>query len=145
MRYHVIEALNDKHVEELVALYQSEWWSKDRTLGDVKKMLLNTDILFALIETSSDRLVGFTRVLTDRVYRAIVFDVIVASDKRGKKLGMILMNAVIAHPDLKTIESLELHCLPELEPFYAKWGFARNSSGTRTLRRRAALATRETA
>jgi hypothetical protein len=48
----------------------------------------------------------------------------------------MLMDAVISHPDLKDIESLELHCLPELETFYAKWGFAPNATGTNTLRRR---------
>jgi predicted GNAT family N-acyltransferase len=136
MRYRLIERLEDSHVRELVALYQNEWWSKARKLDDVRSMLAHSDLVFGLVETSSNRLVGFARVLTDRVYRATLFDVIVAGDSRGNELGKLLMDAVTTHPDLATIESLELHCLPELEPFYAKWGFAHNTTGTSTLRRR---------
>ena len=133
--YRLIDRLDDKHIEELVALYQNEWWSKGRTRDDVCKMLEHSDIVFGLVEAGSDRLVGFARVLTDRVYRATLYDVIVAGDKRGGDLGKLLLDAVTAHPDLVGIEQLELHCKPELEAFYAKWGFARNATGTSILRR----------
>jgi predicted GNAT family N-acyltransferase len=99
-------------------------------------MLRNSDLIFGIVESPSNRLVGFARVLTDRVYRATLFDMIVAQDRRGHDLGRLLMDAVTTHPDLETIDSFELHCLPQLEPFYAKWGFARNVSGTSTLRKR---------
>ena len=138
MTYRLVERLEDKHAEELVALYQSEWWSKGRALDDVRKMLARSDLVFGLVEAESNRLVGFARVITDRVYRGTVYDVIVAGDRRGTDLGKLLMDAITAHPDLASIESLELHCLPELEPFYAKWGFAPNTTGTSTLRRRRA-------
>ena len=130
--------LEPSHIEELVALYQNEWWSKGRTREDVRKMLAHSDIVFRLVEAETDRLVGFARAITDRVYRGTVYDVIVADDRRGSDLGKLLMDAVTAHPDLAKIESLELHCLPELEAFYAKWGFAHNTTGTSTLRRRKA-------
>jgi predicted GNAT family N-acyltransferase len=96
--------------------------------------------VFGLVEAESDRLVGFARVLTDRTYRATLYDVIVAGDRRGAALGKLLMDAVTAHPDLAGIEQLELHCKPELEAFYARWGFAHNTTGTSTLRRRKARA-----
>ena len=134
--YRVISEISDGHIETLVALYQNEWWSKGRTAADVRKMLGSSDIVFGLVERSSDKLVGFARVLTDRVYRGTIYDVIIAPGRRGSDLGKLLMDAVTSHPDLKEIESLELHCLPELEPFYAKWGFAPNVTGTNTLRRR---------
>jgi GrpB-like predicted nucleotidyltransferase (UPF0157 family) len=136
--YRLIDRLDDKHTQQLVALYQNEWWSKARTREDVRRMLAHSDLVFGLVEAETDRLVGFARVLTDRVYRGTVYDVIVANDRRRTDLGKLLMDAVTAHPDLARIESLELHCLPELEAFYAKWGFAQNTTGTSTLRRRRA-------
>ena len=136
--YRIVDRLDEPHVRDLVGLYQNEWWSKGRTAGDVRNMLQHSDIVFGLVEADSDRLVGFARVITDRVYRGTVYDVIVAGDRRGTDLGKLLMDAVTSHPDLAAIESLELHCLPELETFYAKWGFAQNTTGTRTLRRRRA-------
>jgi predicted GNAT family N-acyltransferase len=134
MAYRIVDRIEGAHVDQLLTLYRNEWWSKERKRDDVRKMLAHTDILFGLVD-EADTLVGFTRVITDRVYRAIVYDVIVAPGKRGADLGRMLLDAVVAHPDLAGIESLELHCLPELEPFYAKWGFTHNTSGTSTLRR----------
>jgi (1->4)-alpha-D-glucan 1-alpha-D-glucosylmutase len=39
----------------------------------------------------SNAVVAFARVLTDRTFRAFIFDVIVASDHRGRGLGRLLM------------------------------------------------------
>ena len=139
--YRIVDQLDEPHVHDLVALYQNEWWSKGRNRDDVRKMLAHSDIVFGLVETESNQLVGFARVLTDRIYRATLYDVIVAGDKRGSDLGKRLMDAITAHPDLAAIEQLELHCLPELEAFYARWGFAQNTTGTSTLRRRRARQT----
>ena len=98
MRYRLIDALEPSHIEELVALYQNEWWSKGRTREDVRKMVAHSDIVFRLVEAETDRLVGFARAITDRVYRGTVYDVIVADDRRGSDLGKLLMDAVTAHP-----------------------------------------------
>ena len=134
--YRLVGNLSDAQIDTLVALYQNEWWSKGRATADVRKMLRHSDFVFGLVETSSERLVAFARVITDRVYRGTLYDVIVAPEFRGGDLGKLLIEAVTSHPDLKDIESLELHCLPELEPFYAKWDFLPNSNGTNILRRR---------
>jgi hypothetical protein len=64
MTYRLIERLEDGHAEELTALYQHEWWSKGRKLDDVRKMLRNSDLIFGIVESPSNRLVGFARVLT---------------------------------------------------------------------------------
>lgn len=133
--YRVVDRLEDTHRQDLVALFQNEWWSKGRTLDDVRRMLDNTDLVFGLVAIPSNRLVGFARVLTDRVYRATLFDVIVPDDQRGQNFGRMLMETILAHPDLRTIESFDLHCRPELERFYEKWGFQRDTSGTSRRRR----------
>ena len=78
--YRIVEQLDETHVEQLVALYENEWWSKGRNRDDVRKMLEHSDIVFGLVEAESNRLVGFARVLTDRIYRATLYDVIVAGD-----------------------------------------------------------------
>ncbi|MFD0985579.1 GNAT family N-acetyltransferase [Methyloligella solikamskensis] len=134
MSVSVIHLLSDSQVEDLVALYQKEWWSKSRTLHDVRTMLANSDLIFGLVDDETGRLVGFARVLTDMVYRAIIYDVIVADDRRGQNLGKRLMDAMMADNVLTSVASVELHCLPSMESFYGKWGFVPNNSGTRPLR-----------
>jgi predicted GNAT family N-acyltransferase len=85
----------------------------------------------------SGRLVGFARVLTDEVYLAVVLDVIVAPDLRGSGLGETLLDAIVGHPRLASVRSIELVCQPDLMPFYRRWGFTDQVGGSRLMRRTA--------
>ncbi|HEU4753554.1 MAG TPA: GNAT family N-acetyltransferase [Armatimonadota bacterium] len=129
-----IERLTDAQVEDLCRLYSGEWWCRARTPDGVRKMLEHTDLVVALAETGTGRLVAFSRVLTDRTYKALIFDVIVDAAHRGEGLGRLLMDAIFTHPLLSTVESFELYCLPERVPFYRKWGFTDELGDLRFMR-----------
>jgi predicted GNAT family N-acyltransferase len=47
----------------------------------------------------------------------------VSENHRGTGLGALLLDAVVHHPDLANVRSLELICQPDLIPFYRHWGF----------------------
>ncbi len=135
MQAQFVSQLTDGQVADLVELYQSEWWTKGRTIEDVRRMLDHSDLLFGFSEPGTERLVAFSRVLTDRVYKAIIFDVIVAESFRGTGLGRQLMQTIVGHPELRRVQHLELYCLPELIPFYRQFGFS-DDLGTLTFMRR---------
>jgi GNAT superfamily N-acetyltransferase len=121
----VVHTLHEDRIPQLMHLYRGEWWSRDRTEADVRRMLAETDIVIALIDSETDRLAGFARALSDGVYKAFLFDVIVDSAHRGTGLGKQLLDAVFAHPALQDVQHLELYCRPEHVAFYEKWGFGR--------------------
>jgi GNAT superfamily N-acetyltransferase len=123
MTFEAIECLNDDQIEDLYRLYQTEWWSKGRKKADIERMLKHSDLIVAFCEPDSKRLIAFSRILTDYVYRATIFDVIVEASYRGDGLGRILIDTIVNHPDLESVEGLYLYCLPEMIPFYKKWGF----------------------
>jgi len=123
MELQVHDCLTEGQIADLVRLYQSEWWTQSRQEADVRQMLKNCDVIVAISDTANGVLVGFARVLTDFVYKAVIFDVIVDSSCRSQGIGRLLMDAVVNHPALRPVKHLELHCLPELEPFYEQWGF----------------------
>jgi GNAT superfamily N-acetyltransferase len=123
MAIQAIEHLTDEQIDDLHRLYQDEWWSRGRERADIERMLKYSDLIVAFCDSDSKRLVAFSRILTDYVYRAVVFDVIVEPTYRGNGLGRILMDAIANHPALKSVETLILYCLPELIPMYKKWGF----------------------
>ncbi|HIK07995.1 MAG TPA: GNAT family N-acetyltransferase [Trichormus sp. M33_DOE_039] len=125
MSYQVVYQLTEKQTAELVDLYQKEFWSKNRKYPDVIRMLAASDINIGLID-ENQQLIGFTRVLTDFVYRATIYDVIIKDAHRKKGLGAKLMDAVLSHPQLSTVENIALYCLPEMIPFYERWGFKTN-------------------
>jgi GNAT superfamily N-acetyltransferase len=80
-------------------------------------------------------LVAFSRVITDYVYKALILDVIGAPEFRNRNLGRRLMDAVCEYPPLTAVRHFELFCLPELIPFYQKWGFTDEVNGLRLLRK----------
>ncbi len=124
MEYKVIKKLNKKQVKNLHKLYKNEWWSKDRSKKEIKKMLKHTDIVIGVVNKKG-KLIAFARVLSDFVFKAEIYDVIVDKKYRGLGLGELLLTKIIKHKKLKDIKQFNLQCLDELEPFYKKFGFKR--------------------
>jgi len=135
MNFRLVESLSEAHVDQLVALYQGEWWSRRRTVDEVRVMLRQGDLVFGFVDLSTDQLVGFARVLTDRVYKAMIFDVIIRPDHRGGGLGRDLLDAIVNHPVLRNVAMIELYCLPDLVSFYERWGFSTDVAGCVLMRR----------
>ncbi|WP_041699167.1 GNAT family N-acetyltransferase [Thalassoporum mexicanum] len=124
-----IATLNEAQMQDLQEIYKTTWWAKERQLPDINLMLQQCDIVVGLCELETNKLVGFTRVLTDYIYRAFIFDVIVAAEMRGKGLGTRLLREVLDHPRLQKVELFQLACLPDMVPFYAKVGFQISTAG----------------
>jgi predicted GNAT family N-acyltransferase len=135
MDYEVIEKLTDMQIKDLHTLYQSQWWTKGRELSDVQRMLEHSDVVVGLCDIKTKELIGFTRVLSDYVYKALVLDVIVKENYRGKNLGRTLLEKITEHDALKQVSHFELYCRPEMLPFYRKWGFTEDIAELHFMRR----------
>jgi GNAT superfamily N-acetyltransferase len=109
-------AMNENMIRELHVLYQDEWWTRGRSLDDVRLMLEHSNFLFAFCNESDGHLVAFARVLTDMVFKAFIFDVVVAPKYRHEGLGRLLMERILQHSALRNVQHIELYCLPELVP-----------------------------
>jgi len=132
----VVDRLTDAQRRQLHALYQNEWWTRGRTLEETHRVVDGSQICLGLVEPTG-RLVGFTRVITDFIFKALVFDVIVAPDFRANGLGDQLMSLILEHAQLKDVRTIELYCLPELVPFYERYGFTDDLGRLRLMRRTA--------
>ena len=122
--YRFVEQIDDQLRGDLMELYRHEWWTNQRRDEDVARMLEHTDLVVGVCTDPGGQLVGFTRVLTDRVFKALVFDVIVAGPHRHAGLGRKLIDYVLNHSTLAGVRHIELYCKPELIPFYKQWGFS---------------------
>jgi GNAT superfamily N-acetyltransferase len=131
----VIDRLDDARRDELRALFQSAWWTAARTAEAIERMVEESDVIVGLVDSASDQLVGFARAITDRVFLAVVLDVIVTPDLRATGLGARLMEELLGRPELADVDSIELVCQPELVEFYRRWGFT-DSVGRSLLMRR---------
>lgn len=108
---------------QLLRLYTQAPWAGGRTQEDIRAMLVQTDL--ALSAWDGERLVGFGRVLTDYVYRASIWDVIVDEAYQGQDVGTQIMQRILHHPLLKRVELFWL-CTRDKQAFYEKLGFSSN-------------------
>lgn len=129
----VIHKLGEKHIEQLHALYQAEWWTRGRSLENTRRCVSGSQICIG-ITSENDDLIGFVRVLTDFTFKALIFDVIVMPTERGKGLGDKLLSLVKSHERLKSVRHFELYCLPEMMSFYEKHGFSTNVDEIKLMR-----------
>jgi ribosomal protein S18 acetylase RimI-like enzyme len=105
---------------QLLLLFHQAPWAKGRSLDDAKEMLRRTDL--TLCAWDGDRLIGFGRVLTDFIYRATIWDVIVDRAYQGQGVGTEIVRRILSHPRLKRVE---LFWLCTRRPgFYEKLGFS---------------------
>ncbi|MFC3477534.1 GNAT family N-acetyltransferase [Halobacterium litoreum] len=107
--------------EELCSLYREYGWWADRDPESVRRALQNTDETVLVRDEAGDP-VGAARILTDYVYYAMVYDVIVAADDRGEGVGREVMAAVREHPRLQDVAP-SLLAREGLVPFYEACGF----------------------
>lgn len=101
-------------------LCHKSYWAKGRSLERVRKSIDNS-ICFGLYD-ANDKMLGFARVVTDKVVFAYLMDLFVFEDYRGKGLGTMLVKHIVEHPDFQVrlwfLGTADAHGL------YEKFGFS---------------------
>ncbi len=129
----VIYTFSNDHIKQVHQLYQEVWWGKERSFEDTMNCVQGSQICIGILD-ENDNLIGFTRIISDFIYKAIIFDVIVSNTSRGHGLGKKLMDLVKNHEKLQKVKHFELYCLPEMEAFYSSFGFSTEVGGIKLMR-----------
>lgn len=101
--------------EELLKLQLTAHWCAGRTKEKIQKMIDHSQLLVTCWE--GRQLLGCARVLSDYVFRAVVFDVIVLPDFQSVGIAKGLLDHVISHPSLQGVEYFFLYTASK-ENFY---------------------------
>ena len=112
---------HDFDSQQLLALFEQADWAHGRGLANIQRMLAETDVMISAWDGS--RLVGFGRVLTDYVYRASIWDVIVDVSYQDQDIGKGLVQRILTDPTLANVELFWL-CTRRYQGFYASLGFS---------------------
>jgi ribosomal protein S18 acetylase RimI-like enzyme len=120
--YSIQNEMTAEQFDQLHALSQKMWWSADRTKEELSTMLKHC-IPFAAVDTSSQRLVGFARVLTDGIRYGYIYDVMTEESLRGIGIGKMLMQTILTYPQLSHVKYLELTCAQDMVDYYKIFGF----------------------
>ncbi|PAJ71776.1 GNAT family N-acetyltransferase [Pseudoalteromonas sp. NBT06-2] len=128
----IIYNFSDNQIEQLIQLYKDTGWG-ERSVEDTINCVKNSQICIGVLDQDNN-LIGFTRIITDFIYKALILDVMVNVDYRGTGLGQKLMHNVKNHEKLKKVKHFELYCLPEMEAFYSNFGFSTDADGIKLMR-----------
>ncbi|MFQ4140420.1 GNAT family N-acetyltransferase [Nodosilinea sp. PGN35] len=118
-------------LDQLVQLFQAAaFWAKDRTRADMETAIAHSYPVATAWDGAT--LIGFARATSDGVFRATIWDVVIAPDYQGGGLGRKLVQTLVAHPHMSRVERVYLMTTHQ-QGFYARIGFEENPSTTMVL------------
>ena len=100
-------------------LFETVPWGDGRDDAGIAKTL---EVNLGVGAWDGDKLIGFTRAMSDGLYRAYVEDVMIDPVYRGKKIGERMVAKLLE--ELGDIEIVSLFCEPERVAFYGRNGFS---------------------
>jgi GNAT superfamily N-acetyltransferase len=101
-------------------LSEGSYWAKGRSLEMVEKTIANS-LCFGAYEKG--RQIAFARVITDCAVFGYLADVFVAPAHRGRGVYKKLMEAILAHPNVKDLQLIMLRTR-DAHGLYAGFGFS---------------------
>lgn len=108
---------------DVQALLRQTTWGANRDEAGIAQMMSASICIGAW---DGDRLVGFARVLTDGVYRALLDDVVVDEAYRGGGIGAELVRHLLDH--IAGVQFVVLATRADRRAFYRRLGFVDSTS-----------------
>ena len=101
------------------------FWATGRKRAQLGRMLRGSQVVVSAWQGNT--LVGFGRATSDGVFRAVLWDVVVAEEHQGRGLGRRIVEELLASPPVAAAERTYLMTTTG-EGFYEKLGFSRVDS-----------------
>lgn len=131
VQFRYTEALYTKDLVQLRELFNgSAFWAAERSLEDLAKAISHSCPVVTAWQR--DTLIGFARATSDGVYRATIWDVVIHDDFQGAGLGRKLVETVLGHPHMSSVERVYLMTTNQ-KKFYERVGFSENETTTMVL------------
>lgn len=108
-------------MDRVTAALRASYWSPNIRPELVERAAANSLTLGAYDRASGEQ-VGYARIISDRATFAYLCDVITFEGHRGRGIGKMLVEAVLAHPDLQTVRRFAL-ATRDAHTLYTRYGF----------------------
>ena len=131
VQFRYTEFLDANDLEQLSKLFNhSAFWAAGRRFEELAKAISHSCPVVTAWD--GEMLVGFARATSDGVYRATIWDVVIHDDYQGAGLGRKLVETVLGHPHMSSVERTYLMTTNQKQ-FYARVGFSENETTTMVL------------
>ena len=87
-------------------LSNNTFWAVNRNQQQLRKMLANSSAAVSLWKEKE--MVGFGRATSDKIYRAVLWDIVIADHFQGIGLGSVMVNALLENRSVKGVEKVYL-------------------------------------
>ncbi len=110
-----------RRYRQVNALLNKAYWVDNRDDETMRRAMLNS-LNFAVFESSTQRLAGYARVITDYATMYYLCDVYIDEDFRGMGLGKALVGHIVSHDErlLRLNGTLKTR---DAQSLYARFGF----------------------
>ena len=115
----VVTDINELDISMIHEFLSNSYWGKGRNREETVKSIENS-MNFGLFKKG--RQIGYTRVVTDHIYFAYLFDVFIIEAERGNGYGKFLMEKVLHHSVLKDVKHWKL-TTADAHSLYEHYGF----------------------
>ena len=120
---------NELSAEDFVYLWESVW-DEAPSIEQVKLAMENT--LFRVSIYDDNKLIAMARLIGDKGLDYYIKDVVVISEYQGHGVGRMLVEELLKYINDNGIANteifVELCAMPEVIPFYEKFGFNSNEA-----------------
>lgn len=124
MEFKLITYFDESYIDSFYETYQSVGWLKHDKETICEIFHNSTHVVFAIYD---NKVIGFARALSDGVFNAAIYDVVVNKDFQNNQIGMHMLEHI-----LKEIGSLScIHLISTIDnlEFYQKAGFKKLKTG----------------
>ena len=118
--YRIIEGSEKIQIEDIKRLLGMTYWADKRPIEQIAKSVRNSSC-YGIILESSEKLIGFARVISDYATTFYLCDVIIDTDYRNRGLGTALVSHILSLSELSGLRGILL--TRDAHAFYRKFGF----------------------
>ncbi len=104
-------------------LNENTFWARGRSKKQICKVLAHSTVVVSLWKNK--QLIGFGRATSDLVFRAVLWDIVIASDHQGLGMGKLLIEAILTNKKIHSVEKIYLMTTKSSD-FYKQLGFKTN-------------------
>ena len=108
-------------IEKLqVLLDENTSWANQRSKNDVKTMLSSSEAVVSVWKDT--RLIGFGRATSDKVYRAVLWDIVVEKNHQKIGIGKQIVKSLLSNTLISKVEKIYI-MTTKFDSFYSKMSF----------------------
>lgn len=119
-------APNEKHAQQAAELLKDTYWNDQFSTDTLYSSHMGSQAWVVALDKNGD-VVGSARAISDGAKRAWIYDVIVASEWRKKKVGEKLMTVLLDHPQMRNTKIIAL-ATKDAQRFYSRLGFVEKNN-----------------